>query len=314
MLASGELRLEEDPVGRVVRGHVHLRPAQDVVVAVPRRRRLDRVDVRARALLRDRVALVLLPTHRGAIHRSICSGVQTAGAQAGGVWTHQPSAFVTRPICSETRTCRSMLNPPPPSPSGMFIEDSPRSLACRTCAARTSAGSSLVLLGMDLPGISSSSTNRRVRSWISRPSGRGPAASWPLSIRRTAPAPLRQDVRRALLAGRRAEAFLRGGDRGRRRPRPRHRLLPREAPRDHRRLRRREGLARGRQHGAQHDDHPLELPLGRVRGDLRALPEALGRSRGGARRRRRVLVSRCPEPRARPARCGRRCGASTPTA
>ena len=29
-------------------------------------------------------------------------------------------------------------------------------------------------------------------------------------------------------------------------------------------------LARGRQHGAQHDDHPLELPLGRVRGDLRA--------------------------------------------
>ena len=43
-------------------------------------------------------------------------------------------------------------------------------------------------------------------------------------------------------------------------------------------------LAR-RQHGAQHDDHPLELPLGRVHGDLRALAEALGGARGGARRR-----------------------------
>ncbi len=60
----GDLRLEEDPVGRVVRRHVHLLAPQHVVVAVAARGRLDRVDVGARAGLGDRVALVPLATDR----------------------------------------------------------------------------------------------------------------------------------------------------------------------------------------------------------------------------------------------------------
>src|SRR5215210_682593 len=63
VLATRELRLEEDPVGRVVRGHVHLRAVQDVIVAVPTGGRLDRVDVGAGGLLGDRVALVALASH-----------------------------------------------------------------------------------------------------------------------------------------------------------------------------------------------------------------------------------------------------------
>ena len=63
VIAAHELRLEEDPIGRVVRGHVHLRAVQDVVVAVATRGRLDRVDVGAGALLGDRVALVALAAH-----------------------------------------------------------------------------------------------------------------------------------------------------------------------------------------------------------------------------------------------------------
>ena len=98
------------------------------------------------------------------------------------------------------------------------------------------------------------------------------------------------------------EAGLRRDRRGRRRARSRHRLLPGREPRHHRRLRRGEGLARRRQHRAQHHDHPLELPVGRVRGDLRALPEALGRARGGALVRHAVLAARRAEPGARPGR------------
>ena len=50
VVAAFELGLEEDPVGGVVRGHVHLRAVQHVVVAVAAGGRGDRVDVRARAL------------------------------------------------------------------------------------------------------------------------------------------------------------------------------------------------------------------------------------------------------------------------
>ena len=68
-------------------------------------------------------------------------------------------------------------------------------------------------------------------------------------------------------------------------------------PRDHRRLRGREGLARGRQHGPQHHGDPLELPVGRELGDLRALAEALGGARGGPGVRPPVQPARGAEPR-----------------
>ena len=87
-----------------------------------------------------------------------------------------------------------------------------------------------------------------------------------------------------------------------------------DEPRHHRRLRGREGLARRRQHGPQHHDHPLELPLGRVGRDLRALAEAVGGARGGTRVRHPVHPARRPEPGARPGRRPqRRCAACTPT-
>src|SRR6266536_2627311 len=108
--------------------------------------------------------------------------------------------------------------------------------------------------------------------------------------------------RHAVLAGRGAQAVLR---RDRRRwwgARPRDRLLPRAQPRHHRRVRAREGLARRRQHRAEHHHHPLELPLGRVGGDLRALVEALGGAGGGPRLRPRVQPAWRPQPRARPER------------
>ena len=80
--------------------------------------------------------------------------------------------------------------------------------------------------------------------------------------------------------------------------------------RDHRRRRARARLARRRQHGPQHDDHPLELPLGRERGDLRALAQAVGGAGGGARLRPAVQPARRPQPRAQPAAtCARACGA-----
>ena len=49
-------------------------------------------------------------------------------------------------------------------------------------------------------------------------------------------------------------------------------------PRDHGRRGARARLARRRQHGPQHDDHPLQLPVGRERGDLRARAQAVGRA------------------------------------
>src|SRR6478672_9526345 len=65
VLAAGELRLEEDVVGGVVRRHVHLLAAQDVVGPIASSRRRDGVDVGARALLGDRVALPPLAADRG---------------------------------------------------------------------------------------------------------------------------------------------------------------------------------------------------------------------------------------------------------
>ncbi len=63
VLAVGDLALEEDVVGGVERRHVHLHAVQHVVVAVPADGRGDGVDVGARALLGDRVALVSLAAH-----------------------------------------------------------------------------------------------------------------------------------------------------------------------------------------------------------------------------------------------------------
>ena len=74
----------------------------------------------------------------------------------------------------------------------------------------------------------------------------------------------------------RAEAVLRRRHRRRRRPRPGHRLLPGQEPRHHQRRGAREGLAGRRQHGPQHHHHPVQLPVGRERRDLRALAEAVG--------------------------------------
>ena len=116
---------------------------------------------------------------------------------------------------------------------------------------------------------------------------------------------------RAVLAGGRAQEQLRRGRRRRRRARSGHRLLPGAEPRHHRRRRGREGLARRRQHGPQHHRHPLQLPVGRERGDLRALAEALGGARGRARLRPPVQPARRAEPRARPGRRpDERCGGS----
>ena len=106
-----------------------LRAVQDVVVAVAPRGRLDRVDVGAGALLGDRVALVAFAAHGRRDPAFDLLRRATAGAHAGGVWTHQPSALVTRPICSDTRTCWKIENPPPPRSFGMFIANRPSSFA-----------------------------------------------------------------------------------------------------------------------------------------------------------------------------------------
>ena len=96
----------------------------------------------------------------------------------------------------------------------------------------------------------------------------------------------------------RAEAGLRRGHRRRRRPRPRHRLLPRQGARHHQRRRAREGLARRRQHRPQHHHHPLQLPVRRKRGALRARAEALGGAVAGAELQRHVLAARRDDARA----------------
>jgi hypothetical protein len=49
----------------------------------------------------------------GTTQRSSCSGVATLGSQDAGVWTTQPRALVTRPICSWTSTCWKALKPAP---------------------------------------------------------------------------------------------------------------------------------------------------------------------------------------------------------
>ncbi len=120
--------------------------------------------------------------------------------------------------------------------------------------------------------------------------------------RRARRRPRTADDRVPHLARRRPQAELRRRGRRRWRPRSRHGLLPREAARHHRRLHRGEGLARRRQHGPQHHDHPLELPLGRVGRDLRALTGAVGGTRGGPRRRHPVQPAWRAEPGARPGR------------
>ena len=64
------------------------------------------------------------------------------------------------------------------------------------------------------------------------------------------------------------QALVRRGDRRRRRTRSGHRLLPGQEPRHHQHRRAGTGLAGRRQHGAEHRDHPVQLPVGRVLGDL----------------------------------------------
>ena len=113
-----------------------------------------------------------------------------------------------------------------------------------------------------------------------------------LMAERTAGAP------RLPVAQPRAEGLLRRRDRRRRWPRPGHRLLPGQEPRHHQHRRARTRLARRRQHGPEHRDHPVQLPLGRVLGDLRALAEALGGPAGRARVRLLVQPARRDEPRA----------------
>ena len=74
----------------------------------------------------------------------------------------------------------------------------------------------------------------------------------------------------------RPEAVLRRRHRRRRRARAGHRLLPGQEPRHHQHRRAGEGLAGRRQHGPQHHDHPVQLPVGRELGHLRALAQAVG--------------------------------------
>src|SRR3990170_2942281 len=107
----------------------------------------------------------------GTIQRSSCSGETTSGAHAGGVCTHQPSAFVTRPICSDTRTCWKIVKPPPPRSFGMFIANRPSSIALRWCSCLTSSGICPPCSSACVShGIRSSSTNRLAVSWILRSS------------------------------------------------------------------------------------------------------------------------------------------------
>jgi hypothetical protein len=65
VVAAGQPGLEEGEVGGVVRGDVPLDPVEHVLSAVAARGGLDRVDVGARALLGDRVALLALAGDRG---------------------------------------------------------------------------------------------------------------------------------------------------------------------------------------------------------------------------------------------------------
>ncbi len=144
-----------------------------------------------------------------------------------------------------------------------------------------------------------------------------PSRRWPATRSASAPTAPRYDAAhavtraqagpppRASLAEPGAEARLRRRDHRRRRARARDGLLPREAPRDHERRGPRTRLARRRERRPQHDGDPLELPVGRVGGDLRARAEALGRAVRGARLRPAVQPARCHQPGPQPARRAR---------
>ncbi len=90
----------------------------------------------------------------------------------------------------------------------------------------------------------------------------------------------------------RAQERLRRHHRRRRRARPRHGLLPRARARAAQHRGAGKGLDRRRQHGPQHDHHPLQLPLGRIRGNLRAQPEAVGDAFERTQLQRHVLAAR----------------------
>ena len=101
----------------------------------------------------------------GTTQRSSCSVVATSGSQDAGVWTTQPSALVTRPICSWTSTCWKVVKPPPPSSLGMLMASKPSSATRRRWASSSPSGSS--------PPASSAST-----SWGISSSARALAAAW----------------------------------------------------------------------------------------------------------------------------------------
>src|SRR5580692_198316 len=110
----------------------------------------------------------------GRTYRSIWSRVATAGSQDGGVAATQPSALVTRPICSWTSTCCSEVQPPPPSSRGMFVECRPSSRTRLAWAAVTSAGSCPSARSASSSNGISSSANPRARAWICRSSSDNP--------------------------------------------------------------------------------------------------------------------------------------------
>ena len=112
-----QLGLEEGEVGAVVRGDVPLDAVEQVVLAVPARGGLDRVDVGARALLGDRVALLPLPRDRraGRTGRSGPGWPRRAARTAGwpppsrARWSPGPSAPGPAPAaarCSHRRRVR----------------------------------------------------------------------------------------------------------------------------------------------------------------------------------------------------------------
>ena len=171
---------------------------------------------------------------------------------------------------------------------------------------------------------STTTTRAGLRGPGGRPRRQAPALPHPRTAAVTAASstdPTAQDAGsrparapRLPLAQPRAEAHLRRGHRRRRRPRPGHRLLPGQEPRHHQRRGAGEGLAGGRQHGPQHHDHPVQLPVGRERGHLRARAEAVG----GAGRRSSTTRScsasaACSTSRTACRTSARACAASTPT-
>ena len=101
-----------------------------------------------------------------------------------------------------------------------------------------------------------------------------------------------------MAAAARAQAALRGRDRGRRLARARDRVLPREEARHPRRLHPRKVVHRLRRLRPEHDDHPLELPHTRGCGFLRREREALRAALERARLQSHVLAARTSDARA----------------